>query len=320
MAATVFQTIYGYKVESDDDVFVLGAQETVINFCKAQMPGNFLANFFPALFHIPDWMPFTEWKRTARKWRERKDWIAKGTAEHSMIGSLLDSKLTEGWDETEKDDRLKTLGITLYAGGTDTVSVIADRVSHVKLIEICLVKTASALTSFIAAMVLFPDVQAKAQAEIDHVIGLERLPAIADRDRLPYVNRLILEVLRWQPVIPIGVPHLSSEDDEYMGYRIPKGTMMFMLRIGNIWAMSRNEAAYPDPETFNPDRYLDPSVPIVPSFGWGRRKCPGTHYAEASMFIAVSSMLAAFRFFKATDVNGNEVTPVIENDLNSAIV
>lgn len=49
-------------------------------------------------------------------------------------------------------------------------------------------------------MTLFPNVQKKAQAEIDAVIGHERLPTHADRERLPYVNALVTEVLRWNPV------------------------------------------------------------------------------------------------------------------------
>lgn len=53
-------------------------------------------------------------------------------------------------------------------------------------------------------MLLFPDCQAKAQEEIDRVIGTERLPTFDDRDRLPYVNNLISEVMRWQPVTPLG--------------------------------------------------------------------------------------------------------------------
>src|SRR5689334_22738353 len=53
-------------------------------------------------------------------------------------------------------------------------------------------------------MLLFPDVQAKAQREIDEVVGTGRLPTLDDQPNLPYVERLIQEVLRWQPVTPIG--------------------------------------------------------------------------------------------------------------------
>ncbi|KAF8598568.1 cytochrome P450 [Ceratobasidium sp. AG-I] len=307
MAATIFQSTYGYRVTRNDDKFIVGAKKSIEHMCKAMMSSNFFVNYFPALVNVPSWFPGAGWKQTALEWRKQKDWIvdtayqwtkdqiAGGYAEPSMLRSLMEDKLTADWSQQEKDDRLKELAIALYAGGTDT--------------------TASSLVSFIAAMVLFPEVQAKAQQEIDSVIGLERLPNFTDRDQLPYISNVIKEVLRWQPVLPTGVPHVSLDEDEYRGYRIPKGTVV----IGNIWAMSRDETYYKDPETFNPDRYLDPKVPALPSFGWGRRKCPGTHYAEASLFIAITSMLATFKFSKAKNANGDEITPVIEGAANAAI-
>lgn len=57
---------------------------------------------------------------------------------------------------------------------------------------------------FVLAMVLFPEVQSKAQQEIDAVVGLDRLPTAEDRINLPYIERLVSEVLRWQPPAPIG--------------------------------------------------------------------------------------------------------------------
>jgi len=53
-------------------------------------------------------------------------------------------------------------------------------------------------------MALYPEVAAAAQAEIDSVIGLDRLPSFADRDDLPYVNAVVLEVMRWHSVVPTG--------------------------------------------------------------------------------------------------------------------
>ena len=80
-------------------------------------------------------------------------------------------------------------------------------------------------------MVLYPDVQAKAQAEIDAVIGDGRLPTIEDREMLPYVSALAMEAFRWHIVTPAGVPHRVMEDDIHDGYLIPKGSLI----ITNIW-------------------------------------------------------------------------------------
>ncbi|KZT12900.1 p450-domain-containing protein [Laetiporus sulphureus 93-53] len=80
-------------------------------------------------------------------------------------------------------------------------------------------------------MICYPDVQRKAQEEIDTVIGGERLPELADRERLPYVNAVCLEVLRWQPVTPLGVAHRLIQDDMHAGYHLPRGTIIYT----NVW-------------------------------------------------------------------------------------
>jgi cytochrome P450 len=65
-------------------------------------------------------------------------------------------------------------------------------------------QTVSALYTFYLAMTLFPDVQTKAQDEIDRIVGKDRLPVLADRDSLPYLSALQSEIYRWQPVGPFG--------------------------------------------------------------------------------------------------------------------
>jgi cytochrome P450 len=72
-------------------------------------------------------------------------------------------------------------------------------------------------------MAVHPDIQQKAQSEIDTVIGIHRLPEFEDRPSLPFVEALYREVMRWKPVLPLGVPHAAIADDIYNGYFIPKG-------------------------------------------------------------------------------------------------
>ncbi len=72
-------------------------------------------------------------------------------------------------------------------------------------------------------MAKYPEVQRKAQAEIDQVIGSSRLPDFEDRPALPYIEAIYREVMRWSQSLPLGVPHAVTEDDHYNGYFIPKG-------------------------------------------------------------------------------------------------
>lgn len=80
-------------------------------------------------------------------------------------------------------------------------------------------------------MTVFPEVQKRAQEEIDRIVGTDRLPTVADREKLPYVDSVVKEVLRWHPVAPMGLPHTSTDDDICNGYLIPKGAMLF----ANVW-------------------------------------------------------------------------------------
>ena len=132
----------------------------------------------------------------------------------------------------------------------------------------------------------------KAQKQLDDVLGGERLPEHSDINQLPYISAIVKETLRWAPAVPTGSPHRLMEDDIYKGMFIPAGATV----IENIWSVySSNqgrispdtsgrgvcydENVYPDPETFNPERFLtkdgkiDPSVkdPELMVFGSGRR-------------------------------------------------
>lgn len=89
-------------------------------------------------------------------------------------------------------------------GGADTVCSDSMCKSETLLTRL---QTPSSLASFILAMVLHPEIQARAQAEIDSVVGPEwqRLPSFADRPRLPYVDAIVLELLRWNTSVPLGL-------------------------------------------------------------------------------------------------------------------
>lgn len=80
-------------------------------------------------------------------------------------------------------------------------------------------------------MVMHPEVQAKAQAEIDVIVGAGRLPMFGMEDSLPYLSAVVKECLRWQTVLPLGVPHRLIADDHYNGYFLSAGSIV----IANTW-------------------------------------------------------------------------------------
>ncbi|KAG6865992.1 hypothetical protein C0991_009664 [Blastosporella zonata] len=163
-------------------------------------------------------------------------------------------------------------------------------------------------------MALYPEVAKKAQAEIDSVIGNDRLPMFEDRPHLPYVDAVAKEVFRWHAVTPNGVPHRTTQDDTHDGYFIPEGALV----IVNIWGLLHDPEVYADPHRFNPDRFIATenkpaeADPRGICFGFGRRICPGMHLADASVWISCAMSLAVFDVSKAIE-NGVVIEPVHEN-------
>ncbi|EGN92211.1 hypothetical protein SERLA73DRAFT_127702 [Serpula lacrymans var. lacrymans S7.3] len=164
------------------------------------------------------------------------------------------------------------------------------------------------LKVFILAMLLYPDVQRKAQLEIDSVVGRDRLPDFNDRPPLPYIEAILRETLRWHAVGPLGVPHAITNVDHFEGYFTPKGAIV----MANIWAMSHNEDKYSESAEFKPERFFTPDGKLNNDnvgfiFGFGRRICVGRHIADATVWAAIVSILAALNIEKAKDEQGIDV-------------
>jgi len=175
-------------------------------------------------------------------------------------------------------------------------------------------QSSSALATFFLAMTLYPEVFSRLQGEVDHVVGQGRLPSFSDRPYLPYVNAVIKETFRWQTTLPSVIPHVTSEDDVYKGYYIPKGAII----IPDIWQMAHDPDNYHDPLIFKPERFLEVNgrVPELDSrnfgFGFGRRVCPGKELAESTMFIAIAMTAVVFNVSKAKDEFGQDIEPIVE--------
>ena len=167
--------------------------------------------------------------------------------------------------------------------------------------------------TFFLAMTVFPDAQKKAQEEIDRVIGGSRLPTSKDLSTLPYIEAVMKETHRWHLVVPMGIPHTSTEEDTCRGYRIPKGSIL----LPNNWFFTHDPTVYPDPMEFRPERFIETAThkpepdPRNYIFGYGRRICPGRYVADNALFVTIAQTLAVFDIGKFVEKDGRVVTPEV---------
>ncbi|XP_006456366.1 hypothetical protein AGABI2DRAFT_211278 [Agaricus bisporus var. bisporus H97] len=299
-ADSILKTLYGMDVRENES-YIGHAETTLAGLAEAGHPGSFLVDMFPVMKIIPEWFPGAEWKRKAKVWRDINSIVANspwnrvkeqmeaGTAKPCIATAMLEDLLDDDSPEGKEEEKVRrsTCASGFVAGADTTVSLV---------------------TSFFMTMAIYPDVQKKAQAELDRVLG-NRLPEFNDRSSLPYISALLKESERWQPIGPLGIAHMSSNADEYDGYYIPKGTYV----LGNAWSLLHDPEFYKEPLNFNPDRFLkngelDPSVrdPSVASFGFGRRICPGRFFADASFFLTVTHVLMVYDIKPSLDENGKE--------------
>ncbi|KAG6847557.1 hypothetical protein H0H93_007398, partial [Arthromyces matolae] len=198
----------------------------------------------------------------------------------------------EGKDDDSRSqlEHIKATAAVSYIAGTETAS--------------------STLSFFLLAMVLFPECQALAREEIDSVIGRHRLPEFEDREKLPYLECVLQEVIRWNHAVPTGVPHRTLEDDVYRGMFIPKDSTV----IANTRAMTLDESVYKDPKKFDPSRFLpapagrnEPYTTAI--YGFGHRKCPGRFLADDNLWIAIATILATVSISPVVDEHGQKILP-----------
>uniref|UniRef100_A0A0D9Z7T6 Flavonoid 3',5'-hydroxylase n=1 Tax=Oryza glumipatula TaxID=40148 RepID=A0A0D9Z7T6_9ORYZ len=163
--------------------------------------------------------------------------------------------------ETISEVNIKGLIFDMFTAGTDTSSIIVEWA--------------------MAEMMKNPAVMARAQEEMDRVVGRGRRLEESDIASLPYLQAVCKEAMRLHPSTPLSLPHFSFDDCDVDGYRVPANTRLLI----NIYAIGRDPSAWEDPLEFRPERFMpggaaervDPLgnyFELIP-FGAGRRICAG---------------------------------------------
>ncbi|RXW19792.1 hypothetical protein EST38_g6053 [Candolleomyces aberdarensis] len=267
LGGIIMNITYGFDAKSKEDPYIAESLKVSYAFKVSALPGAFLVDNIPLLKYVPAWFPGAGFKRFAKYYRNatyNSQYMPFNFAMDAMnrneVQPCAVTKLVETFPDPAdpdygeiKEDLINALGLSYVAGVESTDAL---------------------LSAFVLVMAIHPDIQKKAQAELDRVVGPDRLPDFDDKDDLVYLKALITELVRWQQVTPLAIPHKTTEDDYYDGYFIPKGTLV----LGNAWAVLHDPELFETPMEYNPERYIkdgkfDDNLlnPLDFAFGFGRR-------------------------------------------------
>ena len=144
-------------------------------------------------------------------------------------------------------------------------------------------------------LVRYPDIQTRAAAEVEYVIGHDRSPAIEDMPKLPYLEAVLEETLRLAPPIPILQHATTSGPTELGGYHIPANCRVMF----DMHSVNHDRQFWGDPEAFRPERFLGEDAARLKkrmlTFGLGSRHCIGETHARQSLFLFTAGLLQRFR-------------------------
>jgi cytochrome P450 len=262
----------------------LGAEAAAIGVAVATLAQVAMEEFSSA-FLLPRWVPTARNRRKNAAIAEIDRVVRRMIAAHEAAEpgtDLLSALLTHV--ETDEDGTRHQLAreeirdeiTTLLLAGHDT--------------------TAAGLTWVLYHLAAHPEIQERVREEVDGVLG-RRAPTLEDVGRLTLLDRVVKESLRLRPPA-IGVFFRQAlEDVEIGGWRLRKGA----LAGAYSWVTQRDARWFPEPERFDPDRFLAERFTQLPlgsyfPFGAGPRMCIGMGMATLEMQTAVASFLQRFRF------------------------
>nr|WJZ49104.1 cytochrome P450 [Isodon lophanthoides var. gerardianus] len=196
--------------------------------------------------------------------------------EKDLLETLVD--ITQGNDYSLTNDQIPYLLFDLFVGGSET--------------------NTTSIEWIMTELLFHPDKLHKLKQELKSVVGEKEQVRESDIPRLPYLQAVVKEALRYHPPGPLLLPRRSEADQEVNGYMIPEGAQILF----NVWAMGRDPALWPNPDSFEPERFLERKIDLkgqhfelIP-FGAGRRICPGMPLAARILQMTTAVLVHNFEW------------------------
>ncbi|KAK3741939.1 hypothetical protein RRG08_024687 [Elysia crispata] len=236
-------------------------------------------------------------KMRDRFWDQQLKALRKQGSKEGVIPRLLKLISTDhGKKYVITEQTAKEVFTNLLLAGTDT--------------------TTTALTCLLLVFLHYPEVQEKMRSEQCHKSAKQYLTT-SEKCHMPYTQAVLIELLRFISHVPLAVPHYTTCDTSVLDIPVPKNMTIYV----NLWAAHHDSKHWPDPWTFDPDRFLDKEGNLLPpchpirrrviAFGAGRRVCLGEALAKHRLFLFASTLVKHFRFVPSEeDVSAKQLPPV----------
>ncbi|KAF7350486.1 Cytochrome P450 [Mycena venus] len=280
-ASVILSLTYGKPARTlSDDPIVQEVNGGQTNLGAALVPGAYMVDAYPFLRYVPGYL--SELRRQHQieleLFKSQLDNVREQMAANKDMRPCFAKMILERQKEYGlTDNEAAYLAGSMFGAGAGT--------------------SASAISIVIMAAAVFPEAQVKVQKQLDRVVGSGKLPTFQDEADLVQVTAFYLETFRWRPVSAGGFAHRATKDIIWNGYVIPAGATVY----GSHWSIARDPVVFPDPERFDPQRWISADGNTIREdlkvfqFGFGRRACPGSHVATKSVFINTALLLWAFR-------------------------
>ena len=288
----IFQVVYGHRFDLNDENLHWFQKFTRTN-SEEYLKREVILNCLPFLQHLPG--DLLGIQKSRNSFAKAMDFLSKlinnvkekrkDTQRTSYVECYLDRLAfneSRGIESTFDEGDLKVAAYHLIVGGSET--------------------SATTIRWLLLYLIRNPQVQDRLHAEIADVLGNDS-PSVRDKNRMPYMQAVILEGLRISHVVPLSMPHTVDQDTLFHGFLIPENCTVIPV----LSTALKDPSIWEDPEEFIPERFLnaDGSDVIIPKhfipFSLGPRSCLGQTFATIEIFLFLTGLVQKLKFLPEND-------------------